>query len=80
MDTLTTPQSIPPDPDLLDDEDADLDDGDVVDPGFTEGESGIGDDLARPETLPGSLDVINDDDVDQADVDEDDDAVLDRPL
>ncbi|WP_426117319.1 hypothetical protein [Pseudomonas sp. DSP3-2-2] len=72
MDTLTTQQSIPPDPDLLDDDDADLDDGDVVDPGFSEAEPGIGNDVEPPDpqTLPGSLGVV----------DEEDDVVPDRPL
>ncbi|WP_341523371.1 hypothetical protein AABC73_09560 [Pseudomonas sp. G.S.17] len=72
MDRLTTQQSIPPNPDLLDDEDAGLDDGDVIDPGFSEAEPGIGNDvdLPDPETLPGSLGVV----------DEDDDVVPDRPL
>lgn len=77
MDTLTTAQSIPPNPELLDDEDADLDDGDVVDPGFSEVDPGMGNDvdMPDPETLPGSLNVV-DDDPDVAD----DEAVLDRSV
>ncbi|HEX8596673.1 MAG TPA: hypothetical protein VF682_25840 [Pseudomonas sp.] len=67
MDTLTTQQTIAPDPILSDDENPVPDDGDVVDPGFTEAEPGIGNDVdpPDPDTLPGGLDVIDDDVVDR---------------
>jgi hypothetical protein len=72
MDDTTTQQSIPPDPALLDDEDAELEDGGGVDPGVTEG-LGVGDDV--PAADPEALD---DDLIDPVDPDAPDDLV-DRP-